>query len=340
MKFKDSIPQIATGFEFEKGEIVLLHFWGENKDLEILEALAIEIGKRGAIPMKIQQSREFIKDYFTSVAKENLQFTEEYYNIFKIADSVIDVFMYPVPAPHMDFPNDKMDEYRQHVMKIMKSIMPGKKTYVQLRVPTEENAVAEGLEFSKYEKTMLAAYNIDYIRLKEKTKEIVDKLQGIKTIEIYTGTKSMLQFDIIERPWHRDDGLGDLPCGEVYVAPIEESVNGEIVIPKVYLEGEIFEEVTLSFENGVLLSTSNQSIVRHVAKFPGDSNIFAEFGIGLNENVKDLIGYALLDEKCNGTMHIAIGMNDMFGGLNSTPFHMDFIFIPTKIRLDGKELYL
>ena len=62
MEFIEFIPRIVKGFEFKQGSMVLLNFWGENKDLDILDRFAIEIGKLGAVPVKIQQSREFAKD--------------------------------------------------------------------------------------------------------------------------------------------------------------------------------------------------------------------------------------------------------------------------------------
>ena len=58
----------------------------------------------------------------------------------------------------------------------------------------------------------------------------------------------------------------------------------------------------------------------------------------MNEKVKELIGCMVIDEKCKGTAHIAIGMNNMFGGKNSSPLHMDFVFTPLKIEADGKLL--
>jgi leucyl aminopeptidase (aminopeptidase T) len=75
-----------------------------------------------------------------------------------------------------------------------------------------------------------------------------------------------------------------------------------------------------------------------IEQFPGDKDIIAEFGIGLNENIKELIGCTIIDEKCAGTAHIAIGMNDMFGGKNSSQLHLDFIFKPVKIEVDGELL--
>lgn len=73
-----------------------------------------------------------------------------------------------------------------------------------------------------------------------------------------------------------------------------------------------------------------------INQFPGDKDIIAEFGIGLNENVQSLTGSTIIDEKCIGTAHIAIGMNNLFGEKNSSNFHMDFIFTPSKIEADDE----
>lgn len=338
MGFNNIIENIAKGFEFEKGEIVLLHFWGDNKDLEVLDKLAIEIGKSGAVPMKLQQSREFIKDFYSAVEKEDLVFPEKYFEIFKIADSVIDIMMYPVPAPHVDFPKEKINEYRTNMINTMRNITEGKRHFIQLRVPTLENSQAEEMEFEEYNSRMLKAYDIDYTGLKKRTRNQVGKFNGIKNVELITGEDARLTFCIENRPWHLDDGIGDMPCGEVYIAPIEESVFGEIVIPKVFLEGEVYENVKLTFHEGELQESSQEEILTFAKQFPGASTMFSEFGIGMNPNVNDLCGYTLLDEKCSGTCHIAIGMNDMFGGKNSTPFHFDFVFKPKAIKIDGNEL--
>lgn len=71
------------------------------------------------------------------------------------------------------------------------------------------------------------------------------------------------------------------------------------------------------------MNCSSNKLLEFIEQFPGDKDIIAEFGIGLNENIKELIGCTIIDEKCAGTAHIAIGMNDMFGGKT----HHSFIWI-------------
>jgi aminopeptidase len=337
MNFISLIPNIVSGFEVKKGSLVLLNFWGENSDLAILDKFTLEIAKAGAVPIRWQQSRELIKEYYTEVAPEYLEFPDKYFEIFKLADAVIDIFMY-APAPHKDFPKDKIPFYGKYMRKLFGSLTEGKELFIQVRVPTEENAMGEGLDYETYKTSMHNALTIDFKKLKADCVDLVEKLNGKNKVTIYTEGNKTLSFNLENRQWHKDNGTGDIPCGEVYIAPIEESAEGEILIPQVTLEGEKFTDVLLEFNAGKLVNCSAKEVMEYIEECPGDKDILAEFGIGLNENIKELIGSPVFDEKCKGTAHIAIGMNDMFGGKNSSPLHIDFIFTPVKIEVDGELL--
>ena len=79
MEFINVIPNMVSGFEIKKGSIVLLNFWGENKDLAILDKFTLEVAKAGGVPIRWHQSRELIKDYYTEVGTEYLEFPDKYY---------------------------------------------------------------------------------------------------------------------------------------------------------------------------------------------------------------------------------------------------------------------
>ncbi|EYE87215.1 hypothetical protein Q428_14550 [Fervidicella metallireducens AeB] len=334
MNFVELIPNIVKGIDVKKGSVVLIQFWGENGDLNVLDKFAIEIAKKGGVPLKWQYSREFFKNYFSEVADENLDFPDKYFEIFNVADMVIDLCMYIPPSPHKDFPREKIPFYRNYMMKLFGSIRD-KECFIQIKVPTIENAEAAGIEFNLYEEAVLEAMGIDYDNLKESCSCLIEKLYGKNIVEIYTGENSKLTFELGNREWHKDDGNGDIPCGEIYIAPIEESAQGEIIIPNIYLQGKVYENVIMKFIDGKLADCSEAEVLEHIKSYPGDCDVIGEFGVGLNENVRKLIGYTALDEKCIGTAHIAVGMNDMFGGKNSTPLHMDFVFTPSKILIDN-----
>ncbi|MEN2774638.1 aminopeptidase [Acetivibrio clariflavus] len=331
------IPNLVSGFEIKRGSAVLLNFWGENRDLVVLDKFAIEIAKVGGIPIRWQQSRELMKTYFMEVSQEYLDFPDVYVKVFKLADVVIDIFMYS-PTPQKEFPQEKLLLYSNYIRKMFGALIDGKAQFIQVRVPTEENAASIGIDFEIFKEEMYSALNIDFQKLKEKTTNLVRKLDNKNRINVFTGDNYVLSFNVENRKWHKDDGTGDIPCGEIYIAPVEESAEGKILIPQVMFEGEKLFKVLLEFKEGKLVNCSSKKLFEHIKQLSGDSNKFAEFGIGLNENIRKLTGYALFDEKCAGTAHIAIGMNELFGGKNSSQFHMDFIFIPVRIEVDGKSL--
>ncbi len=337
MNFTEVIPNMVSGFEIKKGYLVLLNFWGENSDLAILDKFALGVAKVGAVPIRWQQSREFIKAYFTEVSQEYLDFPDKYFEVFKLADAVIDIFMYG-PAPHKNFPKEKLPLYGAYMRKLFPAIAEGKELFIQVRIPTEENASDEGIDYEIYKKSMYDALSVDLKKLKKECTNLINKLNGKNKVTIYSADDRILTFNLKDRKWYKDDGNGDIPCGEVFIAPIEDSAEGEILIPQVILEGEKLINVLLEFKAGKLINCSSIELLEFIKQFPGDNDILAEFGIGLNDNVKELIGSSAIDEKCKGTAHIAVGMNDLFGGRNSSPFHMDFIFSPMKIEIDDEVL--
>ncbi|WP_055669853.1 aminopeptidase [Desnuesiella massiliensis] len=337
MNFTEIIPNMVSGFEIKGGSIVLLNFLGENEDLAILDKFALEIAKVGGVPIRWQQSRELIKTYFTEVSQEYLDFPDKYFGVFKLADVVIDIFMYG-PAPHKDFPKDKFPLYGAYMRKLFGALTEGKDLFIQVRVPTEENAMAEDIDYEIYKEAMYNALTIDFKKLKEECTDLINKLKSKNKVTIYSEDDKVLTFNLENRSWHKDDGTGDIPCGEVFIAPVEESAEGEISIPQVIFQRRRLTNVLLEFKAGKLIGCSSKELMEFINQFPGDKDMIAEFGIGLNENIKGLIGCTVIDEKCKGTAHIAIGMNNMFGGKNSSQLHMDFIFTPIKIELDNEIL--
>ncbi|MEW8957288.1 aminopeptidase [Clostridium sp.] len=318
------IQKIVTAMGIKKGDMVLLQFWGENKDRDTLNAFSYEVAKVDATPIEFQHSREYYKNLFESFT-DDYSIPEEYFNIFKDSNVIIDLFTYKPVIPHKDFPSEKLYLYKEFMAKLF-SILSSKEKFIQLRLPTLENSMESNLDYETFKNSLFNAYDIDYEALNNDCDEIIKSLSDKNSIVIETNKNHRLSLDISKRSWFKDCGDGDMPCGEVFIAPIEESSNGSIYIEKFYFEDKTINDLTLNFENGVLTSTSSDTLNSFLETLPPKGNILCEFGIGLNKNVKDIVGYTILDEKAYGTYHIAIGMNSMFGGKNESPFHMDFVF--------------
>lgn len=338
MDFFNIIPKLVSAFEIEKSSIVLLQFWGENKELYVLDRFALEIGKIGGIPIKHQISRKYMKEYFSTVSEENLNFPQKYFEAFEKAEVIVDICMYTPVMPDKAFPKDKMPYYQNYMRNLFEIISSPNKKLIQLRVPTEQNAIEAKLDFNIYKNALMNAYNINYLNLKVRCNNLINRLSEKCNVEIITSNNNKLTLRLNNRKWFKDDGTGDMPCGEIYIAPVEEASEGSILIPQFCIEDKAYTNIVLEFKNGRISGSSNKDIIEFFKTLPKDADLVSELGIGLNENAKETIGLDIFDEKCIDTAHLGFGMNTMFGGKNSCPFHMDLIFKPLKLSVDGLSI--
>jgi len=142
----------------------------------------------------------------------------------------------------------------------------------------------------------------------------------------------------------------NLPAGETFIAPVEETANGTVVIDG-SLPGYVIplgSEVRLEFINGRLVAYHSPDPrcleiiagLRDFALRQGDPNWsnLAEIGLGVNPAVRNLTGVELLDEKKYGTAHVALGESDWFGGTVSSVIHNDLIIRSPTVEVDGHTL--
>lgn len=320
---RDLIKRLVKAIGVSEGEIVLLHFWGEDKDLTLLHNFANEIALLGASPIKLQQSRTLNAELFRN-AKDSC-FGEGYFKQFDQIDTVIDVFMYQPVVLKEKLDEEHMNIYRQYMRNIFSSLMKARK-FVQLRVPTDENAEGTSLEPEIFKQRMLEAYDVDYDMLKASCEEKISEIKGSKSVIIKTSDTDELTLNLDGRGWLIDAGDGDLPCGEISIAPVEGVAEGSVYFDRLYVEDTgKYEDIRLIIKKGRLISSNKDDFNSYLKQLPENGNVICEFGIGMNPNITELIGYTVLDEKMVGTFHIAIGDNTMFGGNNSAPLHMDFV---------------
>ncbi len=320
---KQLIHKIVKAFEIKPGELVLLQFWGEEEDRKLLHEFSYELAAEGAIPLEIQHSRAFYSNLFERM--DELIFEDKYFTIFQNVNAVIDICMYTPVLPHKNFPSDKMNFYREYMQKLFQILM-GKEKFIQLRVPTKTNALEAGLAPEVFISRMTAAYDIDYGRQKAEAAALIKELKFKESVVITTGNDCELTLDIRERKWYSDTGTGDMPCGEIYIAPVEYVAEGKLYMDKLYLEDIILDGVTLIFQEGKLTDSDSDAVKEFLKTLPEKGNVLCEFGIGRNENVKELCGYTVLDEKMKNSYHVAIGTNNMFGGNIISKSHIDFVF--------------
>jgi len=195
--------------------------------------------------------------------------------------------------------------------------------------------------------------NADYQQIATLTQSLAKWLGGRSAVHITTSLGTDLHLSIAGREWMTDTGIlrgrgvyGNLPGGEVCVAPVEDSAEGVLVIDKSLPGLVLSEPVRLVFEEGRVVRIEGgagasflQEAIEEAQRKPGGegARVIAEFGIGTNPSAR-LQGNIMTDEKAVGTIHVAIGRNDFLGGKNIAPTHIDGVVSQPTVWVDGKML--
>jgi aminopeptidase len=186
---------------------------------------------------------------------------------------------------------------------------------------------------------------------------LMDRSEAVIETVTASGESHELRLSMHGRKPHVCGGRADpgeianFPTGEVFIAPIEESACGTLVLNG-STENAVFhdtEEAILFFRAGRLVLGEStfpdrpvsRRLEQHLsAHFHENSDhlLLCELGIGINPAIEELSGDEVWDEKAGGTAHIALGANSPFGGVIDTNYHRDMVFIPRRIRLDGRVL--
>jgi len=195
--------------------------------------------------------------------------------------------------------------------------------------------------------TMVRCLNADYSKIIALTDYIIKKMTGIKNIRVTTekGTDVLMPVEgravLPSKGVLRNKGeSGNLPSGEVYLAPWEDRTEGKIVIDGSMAGiGMITEPVTIEIKNGyaekIYGGPQAQQIAELLDKSGREARAVAEFGIGTNYKAI-LTGMILEDEKVFGTIHIAFGNNISMGGRIAVSSHYDALIKEPDVYFDNE----
>ena len=218
--------------------------------------------------------------------------------------------------------------------------------------PTDAAAQEAGMSLSEYEHFVFNACKLfeddsmaAWLGVRQSQQRIVDYLNGCKSVR-YVGENMDISFGTEGRIWMNSDGQTNMPSGEVYTSPVEDSVNGVVHFsyPCLY-NGHEVEDVTLWVKDGLIekwQAKRGQDFLDKIFDLPGTRR-FGEAAIGTNYSINRMTKNILFDEKIGGTIHMAIGQSYIqTGGKNQSSIHWDMITDMTKggeIYADGELIY-
>jgi leucyl aminopeptidase (aminopeptidase T) len=191
----------------------------------------------------------------------------------------------------------------------------------------------------------LGPMNVDWGVVSRLSTDVADILTEAEWVLVKGAEGTSMEFSIKGRRaipdtglFHKSGDFGNLPAGEGFIAPVETSAYGKLVItygPDRRLE----RPITLKFKDGAVEEMEGFEPYRYtleeIFKRYDGARYIAEFGVGTNPGAKRPDN-VLEAEKILGTIHIAIGDNHTFGGTNKVPFHTDYVVFEPEVIVGGR----
>ncbi|MDY7076470.1 MAG: aminopeptidase [Chloroflexota bacterium] len=223
---------------------------------------------------------------------------------------------------------------------LMKTFMQrsasGELRWVGTLFPTNAHAQDAEMSLSEYEDFVYGACLPDlddpvghWRRFSAWQQQIVDWLEGKERVHII-GPETELHLSIAGRTFVNSDGTCNMPSGEVFTGPVEDSVEGHVYFsyPAIYRSREV-TGVRLWFEGGKVVKATaekNEDFLLQTLDTDAGSRYVGEFAIGTNEGITRFTRQILFDEKINGSFHMAVGAGyPETGSKNESAIHWDMI---------------
>ncbi|GAB4245169.1 MAG: aminopeptidase [Saprospiraceae bacterium] len=315
---------------------------------------ALQVGAMVEVDLSF---REQGRIFLTQANDEQLAYTPV---LYKKAMEEFDAFIH-IRAPFNLREEQNVDQAKAN--KRREALKPVSKAYFErtatralkrnlCQYPTLANAQEAGMSLEEYEHFVFNACKLfehnpteAWIKVRNNQQRIVDRLNACSEVR-YAGPNIDVRFSCKGRTWINSDGRTNMPSGEVYTSPVEDSVNGKVYFnyPVVY-SGHMVEGITLWIKDGYVekwQAEQGQELLDEVFKLPG-ARRFGEAAIGTNYEIDRFTKNILFDEKIGGTVHMAIGQSYLqAGGKNESPIHWDMITDMKnggEIFADGELIY-
>ena len=361
-EFYEKLAKLAVNYSIEvkKGDRVLII--GPAFATEAFQAVYAEIVKAGGHPFihaTIEGCEELIYKFGS---KEQLEYVDDVViTIFKEFNGMINIFG-DYNTRKLSLVDPKLKAMRkgspknQELMTIyMERMASAELPWVIIPYACQAFAQEANMDLFSYEDFVKKALLLDkddpvkeWQKINQEQAKIVAKLSELKNgnVEVY-GEDTDLKFSIKNRKWINSSGKYNLPDGEIYTSPVDESVNGKIrfTFPGIY-QGQEIEDIFLEFKEGKVVNfkaTKGKELLQELLKIDG-ADMVGEFAIGTNYGVTEFTKNMLFDEKMGGTLHMALGLAiEEAGGTNRSAVHWDILKdmkIPgSKIIVDGEVIY-
>lgn len=334
---------VQESLQIQPGEQVLLEV--RSDAVPYGEQIAIEIFKAGGVATVLLSSDELNYRQIMESPLEQLAVPiETLVAAYQNTDYNVTVGMYEAePLRFQNLPLERERAFGERRRARTQAIYGANSPkWLGTDYPTRQMADVFGVPWTEFFEMYWRAMDVDYTELRERATAVAEQLEQSDEIHIRSPQGTDVRFRRGGREIFCDDGtlrrFGNLPAGEVYFAPIEASVEGEVVFDRAFSKGQRISNLKLRFEGGIgtpISADEGFEVFMHQWDLATeDKNRIGEMGIGINDEIHAPTGYLLTDEKIMGTVHLAIGHNQLMGGANKSTLHWDMVILQPTVTLD------
>ncbi|WP_088808849.1 MULTISPECIES: aminopeptidase [Listeria] len=331
---------INYSIKLQKGEKVLIENFGLQT--ELVQALVKEAYDAGGCPFVSIKEPKIDRALLLGANKEQYELMASFEGaVMKEMDAYIGLRSGDNINELSDVPAEKMKISGGTLGKMHTDIRVKQTRWVVLRYPTSSMAQLSGMSTEGFEDFYFDVCTLDYAKMSAAMDSLVALMNKTDKVHL-VGPGTDLRFSIKDIPAVKCAGELNIPDGEVYTAPVRDSVQGTLSYnaPSPY-QGFVFENVSFTFENGQIIeATANDTErINEILNTDDGARFIGEFAIGVNPFIHEPMGDILFDEKIEGSFHFTPGQcyDEAYNG-NTSAIHWDLVNIQRK-EYGGGEIY-
>lgn len=326
----------------QKGEKVYINYIGASTE-DLARQLVKEVYAVGGLPFVHYVNPRLQRELLLECTEEQLQLMAEVDSAeMAQMDCYIGVRGSDNVSENADVPAEKLAMYdKLYSTPVHHGIRVPKTKWVVLRYPNASMAQLANTSMEAFEDFYFNVCNLDYSKMAKAMESLVDLMNRTDKVRI-EGPGTDLTFSIKNIPAIPCAGNMNIPDGEVFTAPVKDSINGTLTYntPAVF-QGYTYENISLTFQAGKIIEATANDTERINQVFDTDegARYVGEFAIGVNPYITKPMKDTLFDEKIMGSFHFTPGnCYDEAPNGNHSAIHWDLVCIQTP-EFGGGKIY-
>jgi aminopeptidase len=310
----------------ERGEMVLVRAPPNAHDLVV--AISAEVASKGASCMVSMDSDEITKAYLENADEETISLYPQHYARAMSECDVIITVEAPIDSMTLSSMNPEKIIARSRTRRPLLDMMMERR-WCDTVHPCEALAKQANMTLKEYRDFVYDSILIDWEETSCEMSVIRDRLGMYNDIRII-GQDTDLYAETRGRVWAVASGKNNMPCGEVYTSPLEDTVEGKIRfdIPFLY-QGTVVGDVKLMFERGEVVDYAagkGERTLKAIIEADEGAKRLGEIAFGMNKGITKYTMNMLFDEKMRGTIHCGLGKAlKECNGSNESAIHVDML---------------